>query len=285
MIKDYYVKIPPHLSDVLSELGNTTSEDFDTIIAAGRAALFNFSYTVPVADKEALETFICNRFTLRRIGSGNVKKWRQLFKWKILEIMPYYGKLLESEHLEFDPLINNDIETQDAGTGTLGTVRDKTTDNDDAWNKSGNHSSQYAKSGSENAQNTELNRYSDTPQGDSSRIWETDAQGNVRLTDYYVTDVRGIMNNGSRSWTEAGNDSGTTAESGTDSRDITEHETIATNTADTHDNKKLGVSGNSKSNLLNEYRETFLRIYTNIAEELEPLFYNLVEVDDLIDFV
>lgn len=265
MIKDYFVNIPPHLSDVLSELGHTTSEDFDTIIAAGRTALFNFSYTVPTEDKEALETFICNRFILRRIGSGNVKKWRQLFKWKILEIMPYYGKLLESEHLEYDPLINNDIETTDNGSGTLDTTRDKRTDNDDTYNKAG----------SENANNTELNRYSDTPQGDSSRIWEVDAQGHAVLTDYYVTDVRGITNNGSRSW----------AENGSDNRDIVEHETIDTDTTNTNDNVKIGVSGSSKSKLVNEYRETFLRIYTNIAEELEPLFYNLVEVDDLIDFV
>lgn len=265
MIKDYFVKIPPHLSDVLSELGNTTSEDFDVIIAAGRAQLFNFSYTVPPEDKEALETFICNRFILRRIGSGNLKKWRQLFKWKILEIMPYYGKLLESEHLNFDPLINNDITTTDDGAGTLDTTRDKTIGTE----------GQYSKNGSENAQNTELNRYSDTPQGDSSRIWEVDPQGHAVLTDYYVTDVRGITDNGSRSWSE----------SGTDSRDTAEHEVIDTDTTNTNENYKIGVAGSSKSKLVNEYRETFLRIYTNIAEELEPLFYNLVEVDDLIDFV
>ena len=305
MYKDYFVKIPPHLFDVLQDISGSTSEDFDTVINAARTILFNFTYRVPTSDKQALEEFILNRFILRRIGSGNVKKWRQMFKSKMLEIMPYYGALLETEHIEYDPLINNDITTTDDGAGTLDSVRDKRTDNDYSYTKDGSnthdreddgtHSGQYSKSGTESANNTEINRYSDTPQGDSSRIWEVDAQGNPRLTDYYVTDVRGITNNGSRSWSESGSDSGAThnettesgtyEESGNDNRDIVEHETIDTDTTTTNENYKIGVSGSSKSKLVNEYRETFLRIYSDIAGELEPLFYNLVEVDDILDFV
>lgn len=265
LIRDYYVKIPPHLFDILQDIGGTTSEDFETVIEAARAGFFNFTYPVPVTDKADFENFVLNRFILRRIGSGNVRKWRQMFKAKLLEIMPYYARLMESEHLTFDPLINNDITTTDDGAGTLDTTRDKTIGTD----------GQYSKGGTENAQNTELNRFSDTPQGDSSRIWEVDAQGHARLTDYYVTDVRGITNNGSRSWDE----------SGTDSRDTAEHEVIDTDTTNTNENYKIGVAGSSKSKLVNEYRETFLRIYTAIAEELEPLFYNLVEIDDILDFV
>ena len=265
LIRDYYVPIPPHLFDLLQDIGGTTSEDFDTVIAAARAGFFNFSYPVPQADKEAFETFVLNRFILRRLGSGNTRKWRQMFKAKLLEIMPYYARLMESEHITFDPLINNDITTTDDGSGTLDTTRDNETNADGSYNKSG----------TESAQNTELNRYSDTPQGDSSRIWEVDAQGHARLTDYYVTDVRGITNNGSRTWQE----------SGSDSRDTTIHETIGTDTTHTNENYKIGVAGSSKSKLVNEYRETFLRIYSAIAAELEPLFYNLVEIYDILDFV
>lgn len=365
MIKDYYVTIPPHLFDVLQDLGNTTSEDFDTVISASRSQLFNFLYPVPVADKEALEKFIMNRFILRRIGSGNVRKWRQMFKSKMQEIMPFYNNLLASEHLSYDPLINNDITTTDDATGTLDTTRDKRTDNDYAYTKSGEthnehdnagthsneyekdgttttdisksgtgtkdvetsgtHSNQYSKSGTESGNTKELNRFLDTPQGDSSRVWETDAQGHVVLSDYYITDVRGITTEANRSWSESGSDSGTTSgttdedttfsettdddgtyheegsdsgsttdtgesdgtysETGSDQRDIVEHEVIDTDTTNTNENYKLGVSGISKSKLLSEYRETFLRIYNDIVAELEPLFYNLVEVDDLLDFV
>lgn len=345
MIRDYYVPIPPHLFDVLQEIGNTSSEDFDAVIDASRTQLFNFLYPVPVADKEALEKFIMNRFILRRVGSGNIRKWRQMFKAKILEIMPFYSMLMESEHLSYDPLINNDLTTTDDAADTLDTTRDKRTDNDYTYSKSGTThsenakdgsttgeyekagenetvtdkdgttSGQYSKSGSETGNERELNRYLDTPQGDSSRVWETDAQGHVVLSDYYITDVRGITKDASRSWSETGSDSGTStedttvngtysedgsdsgtsheesttqgtySESGSDQRDIVEHETIDTDTTHTNENYKLGVSGISKSKLLLEYRETFLRIYTNIAEELEPLFYNLVEVDDILDFV
>ena len=369
MIKDYYVPIPPHLFDILKELAEETtgivSDDFDVVIENGTPALFNFSYPISGRDKADFETYFANRFLLRRIGSGNFKKWKQMLRGKLLEIMPYYKQLLDSEHITFDPLINNDITTTDDATGTLDTTRDKRTDNDYAYTKSGEthnehdnsgthsneyekdgttttdisksgtgtkdvetsgtHSNQYSKSGTESGNTKELNRYLDTPQGDSSRVWETDAQGNVVLSDYYITDVRGITTNANRSWSESGSDSGSTtgtsdedttffettdddgtyheegsdsgsttdtgesdgtySETGSDQRDIVEHEVIDTDTTNTNENYKLGVSGISKSKLLSEYRETFLRIYNDIVAELEPLFYNLVEVDDLLDFV
>lgn len=366
MIKDYFVNVPPHLSDVLAELGNVSEDaDFDVIINAGRPQLFNFSYPVSAADKQPLEEYICNYYITRRIGSGNLKKWRQNLKGKMLEIMPYYKQLLDSEKLEFEPLQNNDITTTDDATGTLDQTNDKRTDNDDTYSKSGEESGkytkdvtntdnsttnttengssthdatvtdngtksttesgQYSKTGSETTNNTEVNRYSDTPQGDSSRIWEIDAQGHPSLTNIFLTDIRGITNNGSRNYTESGTDSKTGSETtgntqvtdeegtdtktgsvtfqdravsdedgtnsrewsenGTDNRDIVEHETIDQDTTHSNTNVHIGVSNQSKSSLLTEYRETFLRIYGMIAEELEPLFYNLVEVDDLIDFV
>ena len=260
MIKDYFVNIPPHLSEVLQDLGNTTSDDFDTIIAAGRTALFNFTYPVSTADKQDLEEFILNYYIMRRIGSGNVKKWRQMLKAKMLEIMPYYKQLLDSEKLTFNPLINNDIETND--TGTLDTTRDKTVNSNGSYNKGG----------TENANSTEVNRYLDTPQGNASAVWEQTA-GGLNLTNHYLTDIRGITNNGTRTWSE----------SGTDTNAVAEHEVVDTDT--TNKNTKLGVSNNSKSNLLKEYRETFLRIYEDIARELEPIFYNLVEIDDILDYV
>lgn len=386
LIKDYNVQIPPHLSDVLAELGGVSEDsDFDVIINAGRTRLFNFVYPVSFDDKQDLEEFILNYFITRRIGSGNVKKWRQYLKGKMLEIMPYYKQLLDSEKLQFEPLQNNDITTTDSARGTLDQTNDKRTDNDDTYTKSGTESGeytrdqintdnstttvtetgeytkdaittdngtttgaetdeyekattesgQYQKSGIESTNSREVNRYSDTPQGDSSRIWEIDGQGNPSLTNIYLTDIRGITNETNRNYSESGTDSksgsetgsseknttGTTAntnvldedgtdernsttgytnrtvqdedgtnarewnETGTDNRDIVEHETIDQDTTHTNTNIHQGVSNQSKSSLLNEYRETFLRIYGMIAEELEPLFYNLVEIDDILDYV
>lgn len=326
MVKDYNVEIPPHLSDVLADLGGVSREsEYDTIINAGRSQLFNFSYPVSTADKQGLEEFILNYYITRRISSGNVRKWRQYLKGKMLEIMPYYKQLLDSEKLEFEPLQNNDITTTDDAVGTLDQTNDKRTDNDDSYSKSGEESGEtthdatvtgnaeknttdngsYNKSGNENTNTTEVNRFSDTPQGDSGRIWEIGAGGTPVLTDRYLTDIRGITNNGTRNWTENGSDTatgketnadttvtdeeGTSArtwsEQGTDNRDIVEHETIDQDTTHKNTNVHQGVANQSKSSLLNEYRETFLRIYGMIAEELEPLFYNLVEIDDILDFV
>lgn len=245
MIRSYYVNIPPHLSDVMADLGNVSeSAEFDTIINAGRAALFNFSYPIPSQDKVNFETWFCNHFIMRRIGSGNIKKWKQMFKAKLLDIMPYYKDLLDSTHLEFDPLINQDLGTTDTGNATSDTTRDRT------YNENGNR--------------TEINRYSDTPQGDSSRIWELDAQGHPVLTDIYLTDIRGIT----ESYSKTGG----------------EHE--VTDNDQTHNNSgtRLGLSGVGRSQLLKEYRETFLRIFQMIAEEMNEVFYNLVEIDDILDY-
>jgi hypothetical protein len=245
MIRHYYVQIPPHLSELLADLGGvSTDAEFDVIISAGRPQLFNFTYPIPTADKESFENWFCNHYIMRRIGSGNIKKWRQMFKAKLLDIMPYYNDLMASTHLEYDPLINQDLGTTETGASTSDTTRDRT----------------YSETGS----SVDINRYSDTPQGDSSRIWEVDAQGHPVLTDIYLTDIRGITDEYKRAGTE--------------------HEVTDNDQTRRSSGTRQGISGVGRAQLMKEYRETFLRIYQMIAEELDEVFYNLVEIDDILDY-
>ena len=106
--------------------------------------------------------------------------------------------------------------------------------------------------GSANENSSETNRYLDTPQGNASHIWEINAQGQPVLNDTYLTDVRGITNSSSR----------------TDKGSFNE--------------KKTGYDGKSPSELLQEYRDTFLKTYTDIVTDLDEVFFNMVELDDFV---
>lgn len=260
MIKDYRVNIPPLFSEVLATIGNVSPDaDFDVIVNAAVSSFFSF-YTpkkLTAAQALNLEKFILNFYIMRRVGSGNVKKFKQIFKNRWNAIIDYYERLIETQENEndyfLDPILTANITNDVEGEGTVDT--DET----------------HADTNSESGATSEIDRYSDTPQGDSSKIWETytDAQGNthVRLTDIYLTDIRGITTSASRS----GNNSGT---KNTDT-DTTHKET----------GKKKGFDGISPAELLQKYRETFLKIYEDFANEFETCFYNIVEVDDLIDYV
>lgn len=260
MIKDYNVNIPPLFSEVLANIGNVSpSADFDDIIAAARASFFSF-YTpkkITATQAEDLEKFILNYYVMRRVGSGNVKKFKQIFKNKWYSVIDYYERLIDTQENETNyfenPILNANYTNSVDGSGTVDTTE--------------NHSNSNSDSGS----TTEIDRYSDTPQGDSSQIWETytDAQGHthVRLTDLYLTDIRGITTNYSRTGSDSGD------------------KTIDTDTTKKETADKVGFDGVSPAELLQKYRETFLRIYEDFAAEFESCFYNLVEVDDLINYV
>lgn len=295
-VKDYFVNIPPTLAEVLADIGGKSpDDDFDEIVDAAVGTFFSFYVPrrITLAAAADLEKFVLNYFIMRRVGSGNVKKFRQIFRNKWSAIMPYYERLLETELNESDyfsdPMVNVDIHRGEVGTGTRNTDTDRernTTANgsrdvDETVAKT--HSGNF----SETSGSTEVNRYSDTPQGDSSDIWEVDGQGRPALSDIYLTDIRGITESANRSGTDGYTDNTTTdrGETSTDTGQETETIDVDETTGHTTTGDDLGYTGTSPSKLMEEYRETFLRIYEDIVGELEPCFYNLVEVDDLIDFV
>lgn len=296
MIKDYHVNIPPTLAEVLADIGGKDpGADFDEIVNAAFSSFFSFYTPKRISGTLAadLEKFILNYFIMRRVGSGNVRKWRQMFRNRWSAIIPYYERLLETEENEksyfADPMLNVDIHRGEVGSGT----RDTDTDRKRTGTANGTHTTDetatktHSGNFSENSSSNEVNRFSDTPQGDSSDIWETDGHGHVSLTDIYLTDIRGITDSGNRTGTDGSTDTTVTDRDEATTDRTTEDETIKVDEDTTHktDNDDLGYTGSSPSKLMEEYRETFLRLYEDIARELEPCFYNLVEVEDLIDFV
>lgn len=304
MLKGYYVQIPPTLAEVLADIGGTDPEaDFDVIVDAACSAFFSFynpqKITAVVAQN--LEKFILNYFITRRIGSGNVRKWKQYFRNKWCAIMPYYERLLDTQENEDsyfeNPILNVDIHKGETGSGTRDTDTDRTRNNTLNHAGEGTHNTDesgtktHTGSSTESSNSTEINRFSDTPQGDSGDIWERTASGGVNLTDLYLTDIRGITDAASRSGSDSATDNTTLdrdetmTDSFTDTGEETENTTVDEETTTKKDSDDLGYSGQSPVELMMKYRESFMRVYEDIAQELEPVFYNLVEVDDLVDFV
>lgn len=223
-------QIPEEFTKTLKTFASSSvsETDYDALINASFANFFSF-YTPDVITSTMatdLEKFVLHFFILRRIGCGNRSKWVEMFRNKWRSIIPYYERLLETQENESNyftnPITNNDVTR-------------------DGWNN---------KDG--NASGTETNRYLDTPQGDASRVWETDGQGHLKLNDTYLTDVRGIS-------------SGTT-----NHENGSFHET------------KTGFEGKSPVELMEEYRNSFLRIYEAITGELEEVFFNIAELDDFV---
>ena len=280
MIKDYRVNIPPLFSEVLAQVGGVSPEaDFDDIVNASCASFFSF-YTprkLTTAQAERLEKFILHFYIMRRVGSGNVKKFKQIFRNRWNAIIDYYERLIETQENEtdyfLDPIENAHITNTVNGSGTVDTTEGTTRNADTDFTTS--------RTENESGSSSEINRYSDTPQGDSSDIWETytDEQGNVhvRMNEIYLTDVRGITSSSSRNLSMSGHDITDYDETGS--------KTVDTDTTHLETGNKTGFEGVSPAELMQKYRETFLRIYEDFVAEFEQCFYNIVEVDDLIDYV
>lgn len=110
--------------------------------------------------------------------------------------------------------------------------------------RSGSNSKSGSGANSQSTSSSELNKYLDTP------------QGSINSIDNYLTDVRQISDSGSSSGTNSNEEEGEFEE------------------------RKTGYDGRSPAELLQTYRETFLRTFEAIADELNECFYNIVEFED-----
>ena len=226
----FFNKIPEEFVDTLETFtsSSVSRTDYDGLVNASVTNFFSFYTPVKITAAMAadLEKFVLHYFILRRIGCGNRSKWVQMFRNKWRSIIPYYERLLETQENE------SNYFTDPISTGK--------------WRREGEGNDHANESGKE------TNRFLDTPQGNASRIWESDGQGGVRLNDTYLTDIRGITDSRART---AGNDFWET---------------------------KSGYEGKSPVELMKEYRDSFMRIYEDIAAELEELFFSLAELEDFV---
>lgn len=281
------------------------------ILSQAAPLVFNFEWPIfDEAYRRVLEIKILKHFYTREIGLETVGLWKLKLDTKMNEIMPYYNQLYKTELLEFNPLYDVDI-TRDRTEEREGSNKtDGGFNNENVYGKKNNYSednsvnsdttddtttsgtsdttgsSTTTESNTRTGKNTD--RYSDTPQGAISDLESNSYLTNARIIDSNETNAgnKKIDNEENLNYNDSiersvnrkdnTNKTGENEESGSSSDNGTNYS--YQNITDT--NKYLehvtGKQGSkSYSEMILEYRKTFLNIDMMVIEELEPLFMQL----------
>ena len=221
--------------------------DVDNILTNAAPKIFNFEF--PIYDNAYRLTFekmILRHFYTREIGFETVGLWKLKLWDKLNLIMPYYNKLYESALLEFNPLYDVDYTVNHMGQGSGSNTGAETVSED------------KSRSGSDS--NTRWDMFSDTPQGSLRNINMGDLDDSTYNT--YLTDARKVTDAGSNSATE---------------NNLIGRQTAGTVTSmDSYTDRVFGKRGGGNySQMIMEFRKTFLRIDEMVCKELEELFLGL----------
>ena len=221
--------------------------DVDNILTNAAPKIFNFEF--PIYDNSyrlPFEKMILRHFYTREIGFETVGLWKLKLWDKLNLIMPYYNKLYESAVLEFNPLYDVDYTVNHIGQGSGSNTGAETVSED------------KSRSGSDS--NTRWDLFSDTPQGSLRNINMGDLDDSTYNT--YLTDARKVTDAGSNSATE---------------NNLIGRQTAGTVTSmDSYTDRVFGKRGGGNySQMIMEFRKTFLRIDEMVCKELEELFLGL----------
>lgn len=265
------------------------------IIEKSREKIFSFDF--PMYDesyRSVIETKILKHYYTREIGFETVGLWRLWLDKRLNEIMPYYNKLYESETHDFDPFYDvnysttrSDKGTHDETTTNIGesnnvrtdALKEETTGSTETETNA-TRTDNLAQHSSGSTSSTQYDLYSDTPQGGLSGV----------NNENYLTTARKITDTGTT--TTDGTNTGTINNMGTQNistSDATENTGTQTNEGNTTNNGTKNFTdtneyiehiagkrnGASYSQLLQEYRDTFLNIDMRIINDLSDLFMNV----------
>ena len=276
-----------------TDAGLKESKGYDSvneIIANSRTKIFNFDY--PIFDsnyKNILETKILKHYYTREIGFETVGLWKLKLDTKMNEIMPYYNQLYKSTLLEFNPLWTEEYQTlhnkKNDGTNVNNSLATGSTNvSETSVNSTVNKEKLDQTRDNTNVTsdlrkdtNVSRDKYSDTPQGALTNI----------ENDTYLTNARKITedNKTEDDKTSINEDKLTgNNENTSDSSNVKSSDNAFNNANDSinvYNNLEdylevaSGRHGKDASELLMNYRKTFLNIDMQIIDELEELFLHL----------
>lgn len=299
----------------LSESGGY--DDINTIIEKAVPFIFD-SKNIPMFEGETDEhrallfKKIMLQYYTREIGYETVGLWKLKLNQRLMQIMPYYNQLYESELIKFDPLKNvdnththsgmyNDDETLDnqkTATDHDVTGFNSGTDSEENTILRHNKTTTHGNDSRTNVINSEADKwtlFSDTPQGGIEGISNASSGQSVGDNSYLtnatheittpdgqtVTDVHGDIvesyNVDGDKRDTVTNHTDVEATTVTDKAKVEEEGTIRNkNGTDEHEKKEMGKIGvETYSEMLMKYRKTFLNIDKMVIDELESLFMQL----------
>lgn len=216
-----------------------------------------FDFYIPFFDynylNELYQKILLHYYT-REIAHETVGLWKLKMKSRLMDILPYYNKLYESELLKFNPL--NDVEFEKTGNTTGNTKNNsKVNANNEEITKS-----ESKGDNKQDSQTIDKNLFSDTPQGALVGVENETYLTNARKT----TTTDNISHNTHLDFDETKNHK---INSGTD---------FSEEKSGDYFEKIIGkTGGKSYSKLLIEFRQTFLNIDKMVIDELQDLFFGL----------
>lgn len=210
-------------------------------IEIGRTKLFDFHYPLfDEAYRKEFETKIIRRFYMREIGFETEELFKFYLETWLIENMPYFNRRFASEQYKFDPLENMNLTTK--------------------------HSKDNNRDGS--TFTTATNSTKDDTKGDSFNrdLESTTPDSRLQIT---TQDGKGVIEYASSIEENTSKNSQSSSNSSTgqseDLAKVKESETYVETIVGNH-----GVK--SSSELIQEYRNTFLRIEGEIFLEMQKLF-------------
>jgi hypothetical protein len=187
--------------------------------------------------------------------------------WLVIN-MPFFNKLFESEMLIFDPLTNTklDVTQNKTNTKTEKETRDSTLNS--TTEGSNSSSSTQDSNGTLNDDNFNRQLISNNP---DSRLTITTNDGEGVIE--YASEIH--ENNENNAKTNTNHVTGSSDDTTNVSSDSTQNDTKDSTINETNDyiESRVGKVGDqSYSKMLQEYRESFLRIENKIFNEMQELF-------------
>lgn len=243
--------------------------------------------------REPLNRKIINHYYFREIGFETAELFKRYLNNTMNEIMPYYNQLFKSELLEFNPFYNVDkTVTADKNNNSVsdfvGNISGKNTQTADTENTQTNNGKQQTTTaatstgesvGNSTTTNRNKNVSSDTPQGFlsiNSIENETYASAAEMGNAESINNSKATSNNAENGITDQTTADETKATGNSKSNATTETDTSNKTTSNDFENYISHVIGKSEgetySEMLMKFRETFLNIDMMIIDELKTCF-------------
>lgn len=273
------------MSKYTTELRYLIENNFD--IGLKDYPIFDENYREPLNRK------IINHYYFREIGFETAELFKRYLNNTMNEIMPYYNQLFKSELLEFNPFYNVDkTVTSDKNNNSVsdfvGNISGKNTQTADTENTQTNNGKQQTTTaatstgesvGNSTTTNKNKNVSSDTPQGflsinsiDNETYASAAEMGNAES----INNSKATSNNAENGITDQTTADETKATGNSKSNATTETDTANKTTSNDFENYISHVIGKSEgetySEMLMKFRETFLNIDMMIIDELKTCF-------------
>ena len=273
------------MSKYTTELRYLIENNFD--IGLKDYPIFDENYREPLNRK------IINHYYFREIGFETAELFKRYLNNTMNEIMPYYNQLFKSELLEFNPFYNVDkTVTADKNNNSVsdfvGNISGKNTQTADTENTQTNNGKQQTTTaatstgesvGNSTTTNKNKNVSSDTPQGFlsiNSIENETYASAAEMGNAESINNSKATSNNAENGITDQTTADETKATGNSKSNATTETDTANKTTSNDFENYVSHVIGKSEgetySEMLMKFRETFLNIDMMIIDELKTCF-------------